>query len=220
VFSAFRSSRAVSVTPGERRGASTEPLPAACCLRPLTRGSASPLFYGATSEFAARYGPRFRSRTPAGARPTGPASAGCLATPRRGPRYPTAQRFIGVGSFHPTRNAPLSRRTANSSANRSNRGSRLSCRVAADSERRDGGSAKPDRRERSGSSVVLECGPADSTRRDGRQVDPRAHGGRVSSGGSAEAPTRQLNRDPGPDSSKPDAGPRHQPADALSDQRP
>jgi len=26
---------------------------------------------------------------------------------RREPRYPTAQHLIGVGSFHPTRNAPL-----------------------------------------------------------------------------------------------------------------
>ena len=62
MFSAFLSRRAVPATPEERGGASAEHLPAACCLRPITRGSASPVPYGATSGFAARYGPSLRSR--------------------------------------------------------------------------------------------------------------------------------------------------------------
>ncbi len=37
----------------------------------------------------------------------GSASAGPLTVSRREPGYPMAQRLIGVGSFHPTRNAPL-----------------------------------------------------------------------------------------------------------------
>ena len=65
----------------------------------------------ATSRFAARYGPRLRNRRFANRRYTGPASAGYLATSRRGPRYPIAQWFIGVGPFHPTRNTPLGART-------------------------------------------------------------------------------------------------------------
>jgi len=111
VFNVFRSSRAVPATPEERLGASTEHLPEACCLRQIIRGSASPVPYGATSGFAVRYSPRLRNRRPAGRRYAGPASAGRLTTSRRGPRYPIAQRLIGVGSFHPTRNTPLSRRT-------------------------------------------------------------------------------------------------------------
>jgi hypothetical protein len=114
VFSAFRSSRAVPATPEERLGASAEHLPEACGLRPLCRGSASSLSYEATSGFAARYGPRFRSCRIAIRQYSGSASAGHLTVSRREPRYPTAERFIGVGSFQPTRNAPLSRRTQSS----------------------------------------------------------------------------------------------------------
>ena len=111
VFNAFLSSRAVPATPEERFGALAEHLPEACCLRPLCRGSASSCTLEATSGFATRYGPCFRNRPLASGRRAGPASAGHLTTSRRGPRYPLAQRFRGVGSFHPTRNAPLSRRT-------------------------------------------------------------------------------------------------------------
>jgi len=112
VFSMFLSSRAVPATPGERLGASAERLPEPCGLRIILRCSASPLKFtrlhlsllrATARDFAAGGLP-----TP---RHTGPASAGCLAASRRGPRYPIAQRFIGVGSFHPTRNTPLSRRT-------------------------------------------------------------------------------------------------------------
>src|SRR6266508_115660 len=52
--------------------------------------------YGATSGFAARYGPSLRSRRVAARRRPGPASAGRLAATRRGPRYPNA-RFIRGG---------------------------------------------------------------------------------------------------------------------------
>lgn len=114
MFSVLRSPRAVPATPEERLGASAEHLPEACCLRPLCRGSASPCSHEATSEFATRYGPRLRNHPLASGRHTGPASAGHLTTSRRGPSYPIAQRFIGVGSFHPTRNTPLSRRTQSS----------------------------------------------------------------------------------------------------------
>ena len=112
MFSMFLSSRAVPATPGERLGASAERLPEPCGLRIILRCSASPLKFtrlhlsllrATARDFAAGGLP-----TP---RHTGPASAGCLAASRRGPRYPIAQRFIGVGSFHPTRNTPLSRRT-------------------------------------------------------------------------------------------------------------
>ena len=107
VFSACRSPRAVPATPEESLGASAEHLPETCSLRPVNRGSASSILYGATSGFAARYGPWFRSRSSADARHAGPASTGCLAASRRGPRYPLAQRFVGVGSFHPTRHTLL-----------------------------------------------------------------------------------------------------------------
>ena len=43
MFNAFLSSRAVPATPEERFGALAEHLPEACCLRPLCRGSASPV---------------------------------------------------------------------------------------------------------------------------------------------------------------------------------
>ena len=111
MFNAFRSSRAVPATPEERVGASAEHLPDACCLRPLCRGSASSCTLEATSEFASRYGPRLRNRRIASRQHPGSASAGPLTASRREPGYPMAQRLIGVGSFHPTRNAPLSRRT-------------------------------------------------------------------------------------------------------------
>jgi hypothetical protein len=107
VFSAFLSPRAVPATPEGRPGASAEHLPEACGLRPLCRGSAPSCSLEATSGFATRYGPWFRNRPLASQRHAGPASAGRLTTSRRGPRYPIAQRFIGVGSSHPTRNAPL-----------------------------------------------------------------------------------------------------------------
>jgi hypothetical protein len=107
VFNAFLSSRAVPATPEERFGALTEHLPEACCLRPLCRGSASSCTLEATSRFAARYGPRFRSRRIAARRHPGSASTGHLAASRREPGYSIAQSLIEVGSFHPTRNAPL-----------------------------------------------------------------------------------------------------------------
>ena len=107
MFNAFLSSRAVPATPEERVGASAEHLPDASRLRPLCRGSASSCTLEATSEFAPRYGPRFRSRRIATRQHPGSASAGLLTVSRREPGYPIAQRFIGVGSFHPTRNAPL-----------------------------------------------------------------------------------------------------------------
>jgi ribosomal protein L37AE/L43A len=107
VFNAFLSSRAVPATPEERFGAPTEHLPEACCLRPLCRGSASSCTLEATSRFAARYGPRFRSRRIAARRHPGSASTGHLAVSRREPGYSIAQSLIEVGSFHPTRNAPL-----------------------------------------------------------------------------------------------------------------
>jgi hypothetical protein len=63
VFSMFLSSRAVPATPGECLGALAERLPETCGLRNSLRCSASPfLVHEATSEFAARYGPRLRSR--------------------------------------------------------------------------------------------------------------------------------------------------------------
>ena len=107
MFNAFLSSRAVPATPEERFGALTEHLPEACCLRPLCRGSASSCTLEATSGFAARYGPRFRSRRIAARRHPGSASTGHLAASRREPGYSIAQSLIEVGSFHPTRNAPL-----------------------------------------------------------------------------------------------------------------
>jgi len=112
VFDVFLSSRAVPATPGERLGALAEHLPETCDLRRGFRGSTSPirltrlhlgLLRVTARDFAA-------GGLPANRHP-GPASAGYLTASRRGPRYPTAQRFIGVGSFHPTRNTPLSRRT-------------------------------------------------------------------------------------------------------------
>ena len=104
--------RAVPATPGERLGASAVPLPETCGLRVVFRRSASPpqltrLHLGSLRATARGFA--------AGGLPTdrqpGPASAGYLTTSRRGPRYPTAQRFIGVGSSHPTRYTPLARRT-------------------------------------------------------------------------------------------------------------
>jgi hypothetical protein len=112
VFSMFLSSRAVPATPGERLGASAEPFPETCGLHVDLRRSASPLkltrlhlgsLRATARDFAASGLPTDRH--------SGPASAGHLTTSRRGPRYPIAQRFIGVGSSHPTRNTPLSRRT-------------------------------------------------------------------------------------------------------------
>lgn len=100
--------RAVPVTPEERLGALTEHLPEAYGLRQNPRGSASSLIVTrlrlgllrATARRIATGG------SPAHRHP-GPASAGGLTTSRREPRFPIAQHFIGVGSFHPTRNAPL-----------------------------------------------------------------------------------------------------------------
>ena len=108
MFSAFLSPRAASATPEERLGALAEHLPETYGLRQLTRGSASSSIPNeATAEFAARCGPWLRGAMSADTAHAGPASAGGLATSRRGPGYPIAQQFIGVGSFHPTRNAPL-----------------------------------------------------------------------------------------------------------------
>jgi hypothetical protein len=112
VFSMFLSSRAVPATPGERLGASAEHFPETCGLHVDLRRSASPLkltrlhlgsLRATARDFAASGLPTDWH--------SGPASAGHLTTSRRGPRYPIAQRFIGVGSSHPTRNTPLSRRT-------------------------------------------------------------------------------------------------------------
>ena len=111
VFNAFLLRRAVPATPESASVHRLSTFPRRVASARL-RGARPPRFrHGATSGFAARYGPSRRSRWLAPQRHSGPASAGRLTTSRRGPRYPTAQRFIGVGSFHPTRNAPLSRRT-------------------------------------------------------------------------------------------------------------
>jgi len=108
VFSMFLSSRAVPATPGERLGASTEHLPETCSLRAILRRSASPPWLTRLRLSSLRATARgFAAGGLPTSRHAGPASAGHLATSRRGPRFPTAQRFIGVGSFHPTRNTPL-----------------------------------------------------------------------------------------------------------------
>jgi hypothetical protein len=112
VFSAYLSSRAVPATPGERLGASAEHLPETCGLRAAFRHSASP------TELTRLHLSSLRATARdfvAGGLPTsrhpGPASAGRLTASRRGPHYSTAQQFVEVGSFHPTRYAPLARRT-------------------------------------------------------------------------------------------------------------
>ena len=108
MFSMFLSSRAVPATPGERLGASTEHLPETCSLRAILRRSASPPWLTRLRLSSLRATARgFAAGGLPTSRHAGPASAGHLATSRRGPRFPTAQRFIGVGSFHPTRNTPL-----------------------------------------------------------------------------------------------------------------
>lgn len=121
MFNAFLSPRAVPATPEERLGASTEHLPEACGLRLLCRGSASSLFSRGYVWVRCALRPAV-SQLPT-CRPTTSWLRFCW-TPRgvtQGAGLLYRSVFIEVGSFHPTRNAPLSRRTQSSTSPRGER---------------------------------------------------------------------------------------------------
>ena len=101
-FNAFLSLRAVSATPGERDGASVELLPIPCCLRPIWRGSASPFLVTRLRLSSLRARPADSQLRDCVPEHPGPASAGHLAVPRRGLRYPFRSTILRdeLLSFH------------------------------------------------------------------------------------------------------------------------